>query len=424
MGENTGGFLGLPLNIQSASKKLKTSLDEDENSSAMQVDPPLINLSNRFSSLSSDSEGPEDTTSVTSRKRKQRAKTSAVPSSSEIIVPIKVKPPPPITVRDLNINQLNTALEKFEINKNDIQIKLTQMGIKIFVKTNEQFNNLKMFLRNKKIEFFTHALKEERKTKIVLYGLPNMETDSLKAELKNQNIIPCDIKKLNLKNQRYEYQCHYLLYFKISDGVRISDLRKVQALFHIRVKWEFYTIKRTGPTQCSNCQQFGHGADNCFLTPKCIRCGEPHKSSECSLIEKENPKQRVHVSKLKCANCHQNHTANYQMCAKRIEATNALKSIKNRQTGNENRRQSASFKPAPQLDNFNFPSLTKNTQNNFSNSQYRSNETGFSNNQNDLFSPNECYQIFVEFLSQISKCNSRLEQIKVIGEMTFKYLSK
>lgn len=40
----------------------------------------------------------------------------------------------------------------------------------------------------------------------------------------------------------------------------------------------------------------------------------------------------------------------------------------------------------------------------------------------DLFSPSECSEIMEEFMSKLSTCRSKYDQIRIIGEITFKFL--
>jgi hypothetical protein len=72
----------------------------------------------------------------------------------------------------------------------------------------------------------------------------------LKGELNNLKLFPTDIKKLLIKEPKYDIQCHYLLYFKKADKIKISDLREIRSLFQIIVKWANYVHRRRGPTQC------------------------------------------------------------------------------------------------------------------------------------------------------------------------------
>ncbi|GFU99384.1 nucleic-acid-binding protein from transposon X-element [Trichonephila clavipes] len=61
-----------------------------------------------------------------------------------------------------------------------------------------------------------------------------------------------------------------------------------------------------GVTQCYKCQQFNHTASNCHIKPKCLKCGEPHQTSECEIDK---------VETMYCVNCEAyGHMANYSKC--------------------------------------------------------------------------------------------------------------
>jgi hypothetical protein len=330
--------------------------------------------------------------------------------------------------------ELESKLENFAAKNHVTNIQLSQRGIKLFIDNDAAFNQLKKFLVDSNVEFFTHTLAEDQCIKIVLYGLPELDLEDLKKELHEQKLSPIDIKKLKIRNMRYDHQCHYLLYFKKSDKIKISTLREIKAIFRIIVRWEYYVHKRHGPTQCSNCQDFSHGTQNCYLKPKCIRCSLDHKSSDCPLIDKENPKAKTPDTVLKCANCSGRHVASYSLCPKRLEVIKLRETFKNKNSSRQRKSTNFSFKEAPQLDNINFPFLsqsrhpekpawqnrihnTNSSKNNFSN-------IGISKSGNDLLSAEECFTVFNEFLNALSKCNSRMDQLRVIGEITLKYLSK
>ena len=77
-------------------------------------------------------------------------------------------------------------------------------------------------------------------------------------------------------------------------------------------------IKRKGPPQCLNCQEFGHTKSFCKLPPVCVRCGDIHKSLEC-------PYSKSDITNRKCSNCGQNHTANYRGCPVYIQIKDTSK---------------------------------------------------------------------------------------------------
>ncbi|GFT72128.1 DUF5641 domain-containing protein [Trichonephila clavipes] len=59
-------------------------------------------------------------------------------------------------------------------------------------------------------------------------------------------------------------------------------------------------------TECFKCNLFIHTADNCYLTPRCIKCGNDHQTRECQIKRVDSPF---------CINCQiYGHMANYSKC--------------------------------------------------------------------------------------------------------------
>jgi hypothetical protein len=92
--------------------------------------------------------------------------------------------------------------------------------------------------------------------RVVLIGLPKLLSDDIKSELKEKNIIPDDIKAMNIRKGRYEDHTNYILYFK-KGAHTIFKLREIKTIFNIVVRWNYYISKKHGPTQCRRCQMWG-----------------------------------------------------------------------------------------------------------------------------------------------------------------------
>jgi hypothetical protein len=411
---------------------------------------PQISTENRFGDLNPDAEDSDDSQdsaeSDTSLKRKNPTKTKSTPANEVRVTKpaqkndnVAQKKFPPITVKNLNVLQLQSKLQGIKVEITNVKFQLTSYGIKIHTFSDLEFQTIKKHCIDKSIEFFTHTLRDEKLTKIVLYGLPDFNIEFVREKLKDEKLFPVDIKKLKIKESKYDDQCHFLLYFKKSDKIKISQLREIKYFCNCVVRWAYYVHKRIGPTQCSNCQGFRHGTDNCYLQPKCIRCSQAHKSSDCPLINKEKPELKTAVEKLKCANCGDNHVASYTKCPERLaliktkqKAISGKSSLEwaKRYTPN-NRRGNYNFTPAPELDNFNFPALKNvpTTSKPWSSMKPQLDPrtrilNHESNKNDDLLTPDECFSIFNEFLNALSQCKTRFDQIRVIGEMTLKYMSK
>lgn len=108
----------------------------------------------------------------------------------------------------------------------------------------------------------------------------------------------------------------------------LERLRTIRDIDGVIVKFEKYMFNRNGITQCANCLRFSHGARNCHLPPRCVRCGANHASKECNnLIVSRDLKSRIPPEKVKCANCKGQHTANYEKCPERQKFLVAKQSV-------------------------------------------------------------------------------------------------
>lgn len=146
---------------------------------------------------------------------------------------------------------------------------------------------------------------------------------------------------------------HFLIYFKKSDKITLNLLKStITGIMNYYVHFEHYKPRVFGPTLCRNCQEYGHSSSNCNLQPRCMRCSENHKSTECPHIDKTTNK--IPEDKVKCANCQGQHTSNYSNCKYRLDLmkknqTRAELSRKNQNKGYviTNQNYSTSFPRLP-----------------------------------------------------------------------------
>ncbi|GFU47457.1 nucleic-acid-binding protein from transposon X-element [Trichonephila clavipes] len=103
-----------------------------------------------------------------------------------------------------------------------------------------------------------------------------------------------------LLNRNSQYSSYLLL--RSMENLKIFDLK---TLAHLNITVDGYNGK--GITQCFSCNNFHHSAENCFLKPRCLKCGEEHLTKDCPI------KQRLETKY--CINCQvYGHMANWYGC--------------------------------------------------------------------------------------------------------------
>lgn len=375
-------------------------------------------------------------TSARSKRRKlglKNAAASKVTTEKKIVTP----KPPPIFIQGLSAPNANLFLADIKTSDDDFQLRFVPNGVQVFPANIEAHKALKTKLKSNGNKFFTHQLREEQTTKIVLHGLYAMPTEELMELLNDAGIKPSDIKIMNIHQKRYADHCVYLLYFMKIDKIKISTLREISAINHVRVRWEYYSNKRQGPIQCSRCMQYGHGVSSCFLDPVCIRCGSNHSSKECPLLKDPVTNQirtRIPDELLKCGLCGNNHSANFNQCVKRVEFIERQQvyraRIQRRPRVNQQPIQQhllqRRFTAAQQLENFNFPGINEaNAQNGIAwtngNSRNVQNPINQTQIPNGCFNPSELLTIFKELMTTLKQATTPEQQIYALGEIVIKY---
>jgi hypothetical protein len=323
---------------------------------------------------------------------------------------------PPINILGKSIGDVTTLMQKTCKH----ELKMTREGIRVFLSSKQDFDLTISELKKNKINYYTHQLREDQLTKFVIYGLPKVSTDDIKKGLTTAGCAPVSAKEMKIKQPRGEHHAVYLAYFKKSEKIKLQWLiENVKAICNIRVKWAHYKNESKGPTQCRNCLRFGHGSENCFIQPRCVRCAEQHKSAECPHLKDEagKKKDRIDDSLLKCALCGGNHSASSKDCAARPQPRRQFPTRKqHQQNANHHTR------PVPRYDEWNFPELP-NTQPSTSTAnptQWRKADSTSQDNS-ELYSHGELIKIFFEMTSKLAGAKTRPQQIQIIMDIAIKY---
>lgn len=301
-------------------------------------------------------------------------------------------------------------------------IKLGRHGTKVFVDNNEQYRQLRKVCDTRGIHYHCHPLSDEMLDKFVMYGLhADTPTERIKSALASVEAIPHAIINLNIKKPRWDGHATYQIQFKRSNNVTLEQLQEIRAICFLKVRFERYR-GRGFISICPNCLKPGHGSTGCGLPARCIKCGETHKSIECPEREdKSNPKSKIPDEKVKCANCSENHPANYRGCSV-LKQYAMDQTIARQRVAMRNKANTSRYTYNEQQ----FPTLTKNRSiaaHLSTNSQ--SYAEAFKNPapKGNLLSMNEALGLFHNLYNRLTKCRTREQQGEVILQYTLQLIN-
>lgn len=371
---------------------------------------PPLHTRNRFSPLEQDEEMIDWNESDAPHVQREKSTTTKT----------RISKPPPIKITDDKFNQASIKTYTTELNISAYQSKNMSIGIKIEMDKKEDYDKFIAKLIADKISFFTHRDKDQKEFKVVLSGLPKIETNIVVDELKKCNITATSVSELTTKNVNPNY-CLYLLQFSKND-VTLAQLRKIRAIDHVIVDWKPFISRNKGPTQCRNCSMLGHGAQNCHRTPACMLCASTdHVAADCKFKESSSD-----AFVFKCFNCaakklnNTNHNANDPRCPCRNEYLEIRNKVNHRNIVRSNKQivKSNTFN----LRQESFPGLKGNTgiygSTQFDGPSFAEQVRRNPGNE-ELYSMDDLFEIFQTAVEDLMACSNKGQQLKVL----FKLLS-
>lgn len=314
--------------------------------------------------------------------------------------------PAPITITQKNID-IGEILNKIEAG---YTLKRLGIGIKIYSDTAAQRETIKETLVKANIEFFSHPTNDNKTFKIILRGLPEVPTDSIVSSLKdNNNITPLKVTMFKTTSSNKLYLIEFT-----KGEVNKADLVQIKVVYNHIVHWEQYRKTNKGPTQCRKCGMYGHGMSHCNRSTICLFCGDKHDTLGCPLSSQNNKKANPIF---KCVNCvhnqlPHNHRSDDSSCPSRkkyLELRNNRNNAGNkvpRSHGITHTAQHVNTRSQQQTYTF------KSTAEAVKFGSLASNE-----NSNELMSFAEVSQILFDRISELEKCKTRFDQLRVIASI-------
>ncbi|KAF0711312.1 Uncharacterized protein FWK35_00029576, partial [Aphis craccivora] len=236
------------------------------------------------------------------------------------IIADKIKLPPPIFVKGvINFPTLCSSLIEI-IGVDNFFCKSSTDSLKIQTSNPESYRILIHFLKDKKAQYHTFQLKEDKPTRAVIRNLhPSTSIDLIKSKLELRLFEVRKVTNVLHKTSK----CPLPLFFVDLEPTHYSNyIFKLSSLLHIKVKVEEpYNPKVI--SQCLNCQEYGHTRACCGYSARCVRCSAFHSTAECS---------KARDSPAKCALCSGDHPAIYRSCSVHNELQRRKKPVSTNST--------------------------------------------------------------------------------------------
>lgn len=340
----------------------------------------------------------------------------------------------PIVVTDHSLDLIKLSNETQVL----FTTKIVSIGRKIFVKTKADKQKIINALEAQKVNFFSHPDIDGKIFKVVLSGLPALNTTTIKDCLSTDYKLEANkITMFNTNSSNKLYLCEF-------DGsiVNLQKVKEAKTVYHHIVTWLAYKPKRRGPTLCGRCLMWGHGMKFCNRFAACSLCSGNHLTSACTVITIDTPNPTYKCFNCKSAHMKDDHQASDDACpfrakyiATKMSSQNSNKRGRpthNRNGVNTNERLVQAAAPPPLQRSFanilseqtREPNNHKHTNSAASSSKsashtntFASTTTHINSGDSDLFSFAEVSKILFDSIQQLQQCKTKLDQLMVISNI-------
>jgi hypothetical protein len=212
----------------------------------------------------------------------------------------------PIVLWNTNHGDLKKMAEELQLNCPFQKMK-SKNAYQMFPSSKEEKQAIRDHLDSKAMQYHTYTEIEDRHSVFVLKNFELMDTTELVKTLQASK-IPAKFATLISKKESNPV---YRVSFE-KNAVDINTLMTEHRFVdRLRVTWEKLAKAKQRPTQCRNCQAWGHSKINCKRQFRCHKCIEPHGPGECkrTAADAADPKKPP-----KCCNCGERHLSSNYGC--------------------------------------------------------------------------------------------------------------
>lgn len=247
---------------------------------------------------------------------------------------------PPINVFDIEA-KLIIKLVKDGLKISEFKIKeFRHNKIAIYLSNLDDYKRVRGHLEKANAKFFSYTPKCLKTKTYLLKGLngntdPKEILDEL-SSFQKESLKILKIEQFHTKRSKENNTILPIFMVQISADSNANELKAIKYVQYRCIKWE--TLRKPEISQCRNCQSLFHSSANCHLSPRCVKCSDPHRSENCPLSNQPP----IEKDKLYCVLCKKNgHPASYRGCERYKELLNKIKNRK--QNLNLNKKQASVY---------------------------------------------------------------------------------
>lgn len=230
------------------------------------------------------------------------------PNNNE--VSLTSKPPTPI-VADISMFSVSQYIRasSHQFNKEDYTIlnkpSTNGKGVLIRCASAESKTLIENILKDKQVQFHSFTEANDKSVQFVLKGFDFEQSTTEILESLKANDVPATKVSVLFKGNEKSAPVFIVQFDK--SATNLADLNhRFKRIDHASVSWEKLRPSSRKPTQCHNCQAWGHSSRNCQRKSKCVKCTGEHATADCPRTTKEGS--------AKCVNCGGEHAASYRGC--------------------------------------------------------------------------------------------------------------
>nr|XP_042913636.1 uncharacterized protein LOC122273677 [Parasteatoda tepidariorum] len=262
-----------------------------------------LDLKNQFDCLESEAIHPTSPVTIISHQKIDSNPPIPPSDNSPNITTNQNNKPPPIMVQtDIKFDSLLANINMAHDFK--VTGKPDRGYLKLFTNTPNEHRTITKYLLNNNINHYIINTKTSKQIKIVIRGLPiDYDLKEINSHLNKLNFFPKDIHQM--RYPKGDRRLLPLFLIKLDNSPINKSIIDIKELGFFEVIMEKFKANNL-ISQCHRCQLWRHTSRQCNMTPKCVKCGDPHLTADCPTKGK--------ISTPKCSNCGGNHPANYRGC--------------------------------------------------------------------------------------------------------------